>query len=190
MALNWTVFNERGRPVPLPRERIISEETRIDIVVKIPDGPPQGEAPSGGSGGAGKTLSCIGTVWLSNLRFIFQGPGSTDSTIQSLSIPYHLITQTKFEQPYFSANYLNMSVYPAPEGGLTPGTTVEVRFPDRGMFAWVEQMMNARNQAIAMRAQEREGEALPVYVPPPVESHGGVGVHPPSGAEAPPDYES
>ncbi|KAG8879844.1 hypothetical protein FRB98_005493 [Tulasnella sp. 332] len=87
-----------------------------------------------------------------------------------------------------------MSVYPAPEGGLTPGTTVEVRFPDRGMFAWVEQLMNARNQAIAKRSQEREGETLPVYIPPQTNTSTPRPLADRDiqrgGGEAPPDYEA
>lgn len=68
MALNWTVFDDRNRPVPLPRETLIGEELNIDIVVRIPDSPPQGGAAAGGIGGTGRTLKCVGKVWLSNLR--------------------------------------------------------------------------------------------------------------------------
>ncbi|KAG8947829.1 hypothetical protein FRC00_008911, partial [Tulasnella sp. 408] len=135
MALNWTMLSEYRTPVPLPNEGTISKETDVDITLQIPDAPPSGSATSGGSGGAGHTLKSTGTIWLSNQRFIFvvpilppssttAAPGSTDR-IESLSIPWHLIVSTKFEQPFFSANYLKLEVYPVPDGGLSPGTVVE-----------------------------------------------------------------
>ncbi|KAG8905265.1 hypothetical protein FRB99_000334 [Tulasnella sp. 403] len=168
MALNWTML-ERGTPVPLPDERMISTEPKVEIVVKIPDAPPQGGATAGGSGGAGRTLRALGTAWLSDQRFIFvASPDNPPPTsIQSLSLPYHLVLSTKFEQPFFSANYLNMAIYPTPDGGLTAGTMVELRFPDRGMFSWVELLTRTREQALIKRRDEQLGDPLPLYVPPP-----------------------
>lgn len=78
--------------------------------------------------------------------------------IESLSVPHHLIVSTKFEQPYFSANYLNLDIFPVPEGGLTPGTRAEVRFKDRGMFGWVEMLSRTREAAIVKRREDNLGE--------------------------------
>jgi len=163
MALNWTMISH-GRPIPLPDERIISTESNVEVTLKIPDAPPQGNAVEGGSGGAGKTLKAIGSMWLSNQRLIFVSPNITP--IESLSLPHHFILSNKFEQPFFFSPYLTMVVHPSPDGGLTPDTVVEVRFPDRGMFAWVQLFAQTREAAIAKRREDKLDEALPVYVPP------------------------
>ncbi|KIO21999.1 hypothetical protein M407DRAFT_79657 [Tulasnella calospora MUT 4182] len=157
MALNWTMLSEHRTPVPLPNEGTVSKEPDVEITLKIPDAPPSRDATSGGSGGAGKTLKSTGTIWLSNQRV--PTPGSTDR-IESLSIPWHLIVSTKFEQPFFSANYLKLEVYPVPDGGLHPGTVVEVRFRDRGMFSWVELLVRTREEAIVRRRETRMREGL------------------------------
>ncbi|KAG8959527.1 hypothetical protein FRC03_007868 [Tulasnella sp. 419] len=74
---------------------------------------------------------------------------------------------TSFVQPFFSANYLSLQVHPTPQGGLSNGTTVEIRFKDRGMFQWVSMLDATRSQALLQKREERLGEPLPLYEPPP-----------------------
>lgn len=85
------------------------------------------------------------------IQFIFTTePGSS---FESLSVPLHSILATRFEQPTFGANYLTFDVKPSPEGGLTDGTKVEVRFKDRAMFEFVSLLEKARERSIYMRRQ-------------------------------------
>lgn len=51
-------------------------------------------------------------------------------------------------------------MYPVPEGGLNPGTVLEVRFRDRGMFSWVEMLVRVREEAIVRRREARMREGL------------------------------
>jgi len=49
-------------------------------------------------------------------------------------------------------------VKPSPEGGLTDGTQVELRFKDRAMFEFVSLLEKARERAIYMKRQLTEDE--------------------------------
>lgn len=94
MALNWTM-SENGSPVtmPLPNEKFISEEHNIEITLNIPDAPPQGGSMAGGSGGAGRTMKAVGTVWVSNQRVCVASvplTGLSDVDRSTLSQVVHL----------------------------------------------------------------------------------------------------
>lgn len=66
---------------------------------------------------------------------------------------------TRFEQPTFGANYLTFQVKPSVDGGLTDGTTVEVRFKERAMFEFVSLLEKSRERAIYMKRQIQEDES-------------------------------
>lgn len=68
------------------------------------------------------------------------------------------ILSTKFEQPTFGANYFTFDIKPMPDGGLTSGTTAEVRFKDQAMFQFVAILEKTRERAIYMKRQEVENE--------------------------------
>ncbi|KAF9527991.1 hypothetical protein CPB83DRAFT_855148 [Crepidotus variabilis] len=185
MALNWVMLNANRAPVPLPNEMNITTVEGVEVVVIIPDAPPAGSSSSGGSGGI-KKLKGFGKTFLTDQRFIFTSPDSTSATFESLSAPLHAILSTRFEQPTFGANYLSFEVKPSPEGGLTEGTKVEVRFKDRAMFEFVSLLEKARERSIYMkRLPEEDDENLPSYSTPAESSSvsmvGGIPVENPPG---------
>ncbi|KAF8967424.1 hypothetical protein BDZ97DRAFT_1803277 [Flammula alnicola] len=133
MALNWTMLNANRSPVPLPNEMTITTvDSGVDLSLTIPDATPSSSSTAGGSGGV-KKLRSTGKVYLTDQRVLHIHNGS-NSPFESLSVPLHSILLTRFEQPTFGANYLTFEVKPSPDGGLTDGTKVEVRFKDRAMF--------------------------------------------------------
>ena len=70
------------------------------------------------------------------------------------------ILSTKFEQPFFGANYLVIDIKPSPGGGLSEGTKAEIRLKDKGLFEFVSSLEKTRERAIYMRrssCDEEEG---------------------------------
>ncbi|KAJ8487928.1 hypothetical protein ONZ45_g14148 [Pleurotus djamor] len=188
MSLNWAMLNPNRSPIPLPNEQTITTiTTGVEVYVNVPNKPPTGNASAGGSGGAMK-LKEMGGIWLTDQRLIFTTP-SPNQSFDSLSVPLHAILSTKFEQPTFGSNYLSFDVKPSPDGGLSEGTRVEVRFKDRAMFEFVSLLEKTRERAIYMnRRGAEEEEGLPTYTYPAETSSvsfvGGVPV------DNPPGYDS
>ncbi|KAF4619713.1 hypothetical protein D9613_004810 [Agrocybe pediades] len=186
MALNWAMLSKDRSPIPLPHETTITTvDSGVEVFLTIPDAPPVGSSSAGGSGGVQK-MKATGRLWLTDQRFLFAT--NIGSSFESLSVPLHSILTTKFVQPTFGANYLTFEVKPSPEGGLTDGTTVEVRFKDRAMFEFVSLLEKSRERAIYMKRQApEEEEGLPTYTAPAESSTvsmiGGVPV------ENPPSYD-
>ncbi|KAJ7163805.1 hypothetical protein C8R43DRAFT_988723 [Mycena crocata] len=190
MALNWTMLSPgpNRTPVPLPNETTItSVDSGVEMLLRIPDAPPTPASTAGGSGGS-KTLEATGKISVTDQRFIFTS--SSDPVFESLSVPLPSILSTKFEQPTLGRNYFFFEIKPSPEGGLTTGTTVEVRFKNRAMFEFVATLEKTRERAIYMKRQEAENEeGLPVYTSPAEgssTSSAGVNTVP---VENPPGYE-
>lgn len=77
------------------------------------------------------------------------------------AVPLPSILATKFEQPTFGANYFTFDIKPSADGGLTNGTTAEVRFKDQPMFQFVATLEKTRERAIYMKRQEAENEEGP-----------------------------
>ncbi|EIN11054.1 hypothetical protein PUNSTDRAFT_64772 [Punctularia strigosozonata HHB-11173 SS5] len=151
MSLNWTMLSPERTPVPLPHETTITTlETNVELTVIVPDAPPSRSAPSGGSGGS-KKMKEVGRLWLTDQRLIFVAAPS--ASFESLSVPLHSILSTKFEQPYFGANYVTIDIKPSPEGGLTDGTKAEIRVKDQGLFGFVSVLEKTRERAIYMKRQ-------------------------------------
>ena len=71
-------------------------------------------------------------------------------------MPLDAILSTKFEQPYFGANYLVLDIKPSLGGGLTEGTSIEIRFYDRGLFEFVSVLEKTRERVVYMRRQAME----------------------------------
>ncbi|TFK18076.1 hypothetical protein FA15DRAFT_675565 [Coprinopsis marcescibilis] len=216
MALNWAMLNPNRTPIPLPGEMTITTiDSGVEVTITIPpewQPPPQppvggsssssahAAASSSSSGGGSSSgapgahvstgsfqkLKASGRVWLTDQRFIFvteQG-----SSFESLSAPLHSILSTNFHQPTFGSNYLSFELKPSPDGNLTEGTSVEIRFRDRAMFEFVSLMEKTRERAIYMRRQAAEdGEGLPTYTMPAnastVTMVGGVPIDNPPGYE-------
>jgi hypothetical protein len=82
----------------------------------------------------------------------------TQSSFTSLTIPLSSILSSRFEQPVFGANYLALTIKPTADGGLTEGTTLEIRFLDTGMFKFVSVLAKTREKAIFMRRRSIEDE--------------------------------
>ena len=95
---------------------------------------------------------------LPQLIFVSASPKNGD--FDSLSIPLTAILSTKFEQPFFGANFLAIDIKPTPGGGLTEGSKAEVRLKDKGLFEFVGSLEKTRERAIYMRrssCDEEEG---------------------------------
>lgn len=58
----------------------------------------------------------------------------------------------------FGANYLSFGIRPSPDGGLTQGTTAELRLKDRGLFQFVSLLEKSRERAIYMKRQAESDE--------------------------------
>ncbi|KAJ3719253.1 hypothetical protein FB446DRAFT_660156 [Lentinula raphanica] len=165
MALNCAMLNDIREPIPLPHETMIYTVTSgAEVVLVIPDVPPEGSRSSGGSGGSQK-LKAMGRIWLTDNRFLFTS--SPDSSFDSLTVPLPSILSTRFEQPVFGPNYLSFEIKPSSGGGLTKGTTVEVRFKNQAMFEFIALLEKTRERAIYMKRQmAEEEEGLPSYTSP------------------------
>jgi len=170
MALNWTMLNQDRSPVPLPNEMTITTiNSGVDISLTIPESQPGTATPSrGGPAPGAKKLKAIGRLSLTDQRLVFTSP-TPNNTFDSLSVPLPSVLSTRFEQPTFGANYLTFEVRPSPEGGLTEGTSVIVKFKDRAMFEFVSLLEKTRERSIYMRRQAQlddEEEGLPSYTEP------------------------
>ncbi|KAL1747277.1 hypothetical protein HDZ31DRAFT_32416 [Schizophyllum fasciatum] len=182
MALNWTMTNPDGTPVPLPHEMTICT---IDSGAEL-----KLTAPADGRGAPAKTLQSSGRVYLTDKRLIFLSRAPPPApAFDSLSVPLHSVLSTKFEQPTFGANVLRLTIKPAPDGGLTEGTEGELRFKERPMFEFVALLEKTRERAIYMARQtEADDENLPTYTSPSgtsaVSFVGGVPVDNPPGYDA------
>ncbi|KAG0709923.1 hypothetical protein DFH29DRAFT_886526 [Suillus ampliporus] len=168
MALDWTMLDARHQPIPLRDESTImsiDRDSQVEFSLTIPDAPPSGTAVTGGNGV--KKMKERGKLWLTNQRLIFTTPkeGKIKPSFESLSIPLDAVLSSKFEQPYFGANYLVLDIRPSPGGGLTDGTNVEIRFYDRGLFEFVSFLEKTRERVLYMRRQAAmdDDDNLPAY---------------------------
>jgi WW domain-binding protein 2 len=73
--------------------------------------------------------------------------------LESLSIPLASLLSASFVQPTFSANYLAIDIKPSPGGGLSEGTTAEIRLKDQGMFGFVSTLDKMRERALFMKRE-------------------------------------
>ncbi|KZT29487.1 hypothetical protein NEOLEDRAFT_1107256 [Neolentinus lepideus HHB14362 ss-1] len=167
MALNWAMLSLKRTPVPLPHEQTITTvDSDVELHLIIPHVPPAGSVSSGGSGSS-KDMKETGRIWLTDQRLVFVADTKDHKPIfESLSVHLTSIQATKFEQPYFGANYLVIEIKPSPEGGLTEGTKAEIRLKDKGLFSFVSILEKTRERAIYMKRQSalEDDEALPTYL--------------------------
>lgn len=96
------------------------------------------------------------------LQFVFVSDvsktGKTAPSFDSLSVPLTSIISTSFQQPLLGSNFLAMSIFPSPEGGLTNGTKAEVRFSGR-LFELAAALSKTREHAFeTMRNRDPELE--------------------------------
>jgi hypothetical protein len=161
-------------------------ESGAEVSLTIPDVPPAGSSPSGGSGG-GRKLNGTGKLFLTDHRLIFvSGGDSTNTGFNTLNLPFESILSTKFEQPYLGSNYLSIDIRPSPDGGLTSGTKSEIRLKNEGIFQFVSLLEKTRERAIYMRRQIKDEEdTLPAYASPSQGPSRGGGTP----VDAPPGYE-
>lgn len=178
MALNWTMLSPERSPVPLPHELIIRtiDSPGAELTLTIPSSIGSSAPRSGSSSSSSsstptsneKKLTASGGLWLTDTRLIFVAAAPPkDGVLDSLSIPLTSILSTKFEQPFFGANFLVVDIRPTPSGGLTEGTRAEVRLKEKGLFEFVSALEKTRERAIYMRRQScDEEEGLPSYGSP------------------------
>ena len=70
------------------------------------------------------------------------------------------ILSTRFIQPVFGANYFALDIKPVPDGGLTLGTRVEIRFSTKGLVDFAAVVEKAQQRALYERRDETLGEGL------------------------------
>ncbi|KAF9238793.1 hypothetical protein BU15DRAFT_75016 [Melanogaster broomeanus] len=185
MALNWVTIVD-GKPLLLQNESFLEEVDNVKYNLAIPEVPPSGSSSAGGSGGL-KRLEAVGKMYLTDQRIIWTTPNAdSNSTLKSLTVPLSSILSSKYEQPIFGANYLVLTVKPTPDGGLTEGTTLEIRFVNTPMFSFVKALEHTRAKAIFLKRRSMEDEEnLPEYTSPNTSASG-----PAPYGDLPPGYDS
>ncbi|KAH7887500.1 hypothetical protein F5I97DRAFT_1935616 [Phlebopus sp. FC_14] len=169
MALNWVMLDAGRSPVPLQNEHtVLAIDSQVEYTLIIPDGAPPTSSPSAGESGGSRKLKEIGELILTNQRLIFiaalPSAKAKQPSFESITVLLERILSTKFEQPFFGANYLAMTIRPSPNGGLTDGTTVEIRFLNQPLFQFVGTLTKTREMVIAMKKQLLDDEEnLPEY---------------------------
>ncbi|KDQ15347.1 hypothetical protein BOTBODRAFT_78212, partial [Botryobasidium botryosum FD-172 SS1] len=154
MSLNWVMMREGLRePIPLPQESVILSQDKTELTLVIPAESPAAAADASAPAQVARKWTESGHIWLTNQRLIFVSTlkPSRHASFDSLSVLLPSILATSFVQPYFSGNYLCLSILPSVEGGLTPGTKAEIRFTDRGIFEFVQLLERTREIAIRKR---------------------------------------
>jgi len=164
MALNCVMLDTRRLPVPLPNEGdIMSIKSGAEVTVLMPGDPAPGSSSSSAGSRPMKKLKAAGGVWLTDQRLIFVA-AEDNPTLNSMTVPLLSLLSTAYEQPYLGSNYLSIDVKPTPEGGLTLGSKMEIRFKDRGIFEFSDVVQKTRERAIYMKRQaESEEDTLPTY---------------------------
>ncbi|EPQ58917.1 hypothetical protein GLOTRDRAFT_109461 [Gloeophyllum trabeum ATCC 11539] len=189
MALNWAMLSPERSPIPLPNEQTITSiDSGAELLLIIPNVPPSGSMTSGGSGSS-RTMKETGRIWLTDQRLVFvSDTKGQQPSFDSLSVLLTSIQSTKFEQPYFGANYLVIEIKPTADGGLTEGTKAEVRLKDKGLFSFVSVLEKTRERAIYMKRQSAldDDETLPTYPSTPDAGPSGSVEMP---ADNPPAYD-
>ncbi|KIK98297.1 hypothetical protein PAXRUDRAFT_134471 [Paxillus rubicundulus Ve08.2h10] len=184
MALNWVTVVD-SKPLLLQGESPLEIVDNVKCNLTIPDAPPSASSSAGGSGGL-KKLEANGTLTLTDQRLIWTNPGA-QSSFMSLTIPLASILSSRFEQPVFGANYLALAIKPTVDGGLTEGTTLDIRFLEAGMFKFVSVLAKTREKAIFLRRRSIEDEEnLPEYSSAGTPTGGPV----PQYTDLPPEYDS
>lgn len=90
--------------------------------------------------------------------FVSESDGGGSTAFNTLTLPLPSILSTRFEQPYLGSNYVSIDIRPSPDGGLTSGTTSEIRLKNQGIFQLVSLLEKTRERAVYMRRQLREEE--------------------------------
>jgi hypothetical protein len=71
-------------------------------------------------------------LYLTTLRLCLVAPAPNASGLQAFDIPLQGISAESFEQPFFGANYLALTVAPVPGRGLASPAKVKVTFNEGG----------------------------------------------------------
>jgi len=188
------MLDTKGLPVPLPDEnKVLAVDDGVEAVIFVPYA-----NPLPGLEGSGDRLKEMGQMILTDKRLIFlPHKASTKLSFESLSVQLHAILSTKFVQPMFGANHLTMELKPAPDGGLTDGAKVEIRFKDKPMFEFISVLEKSRERAVYQKRAAMLEDDLPMYSTPS-ESTNAVNtaaqpphpVPPPPSNDAPPGYDA
>ncbi|KAI6130274.1 hypothetical protein EDD16DRAFT_1541374 [Pisolithus croceorrhizus] len=163
MALNWVMLDAIRNPVPIQDETTITT-VDAECTLIVPNASSASSSTSGASGHLKMKES--GTIHLTDKRLTFttRSNGSAKLSFESLTIPLESILSSKFEQPYFSSNYLVLGIRPSAGGGLTHGTMLEIRSLNTGLFSFVSVLEKTRERAIYMKRRSLDDdENLPAY---------------------------
>ena len=64
------------------------------------------------------------------------------------------VLSIQYQQPYFGSNLIALDIKPAPGGGLTEGTTAELRLKDKGLFELSGALEKSREMALYKKRDE------------------------------------
>ncbi|KAJ1981297.1 hypothetical protein H4R34_002134 [Dimargaris verticillata] len=157
MALNCVMLDlNTNRPIPLPREKFISDWTRVSLHVELGNGYP----------GTSQThRSPSGQLYVTNQRVIYLCDANTGN-FTSFSIPLGHVRQGRFVQPWFGANAFHCVVEPVPNGGLSGSGDTKITFKDGGGVEFLNTLRAAQERLAVEAAIGGEAEPLPRYAPP------------------------
>lgn len=166
MSINWVELTASNSPLPISQERFLGGSGQLfnaDLKISMP--------PESSSDASTKMieLQASGVAYLSDMRFVFvaKNPRMTPgpSSFSNFSVAYSNILGTKYEQPWFGGNYIDITVRAVQDGGLTSRSVIkcQLRVDGGGLYSFsaaLDQCMNAA------RAKQQEFNTLPVYTPP------------------------
>jgi hypothetical protein len=88
------------------------------------------------------------------VQLIFVSSPAPDASFQSFSVHYTRIPTAVFKQPLFTGNSIEFEISVVPNGGLSPGSTGQIRFKDRGLTEAYATLNKNRERALHRKREE------------------------------------
>ncbi|KIM29588.1 hypothetical protein M408DRAFT_115953 [Serendipita vermifera MAFF 305830] len=167
MSINWVELNPQRQPLPIGQERFIHGSRLLEAKAKI-SSPIPTQPRREGNASTGTEFGAAGTAYLSDMRLVFisnNGQVSESSdTFSTFSVLFSSIVGTKYQQPWFGGNYIEVTFKPTPDGGLPVGAlaTVTLRVDGGGLYEFCAALQQRMEAA---RVKHQESNTLPVYTP-------------------------
>ncbi|GAA5975879.1 hypothetical protein JCM5350_000765 [Sporobolomyces pararoseus] len=185
-SINWVILDSNTLvPVPLPREKVLLSVTSVSLHLF----PSSSRTTTPSTTGNGTYKIDWGTLYLSNQRIVYVSPpklqtgdGSTssaatsNSTLETFSVPYSHFQDGRLNQPFFGANYFEATCLPAREGGLEGTHTIRFYFKEGGGFDFYSTVLEMKERLASLPRSQRQGrtssnsvvgEDLPLYTVTP-----------------------
>jgi len=101
-------------------------------------------------------------LFLTTLRLCLVAPAANASGLQALDIPLQGVSAESFEQPFFGANYLALTVAPVPGRGLASPAKVKVTFNEGGCGVFLKAFFS-----LMARYKDANAAARASFLAPP-----------------------